>query len=546
VTADDAPRTFDKATKELIVGIGSTADTKDVSSHTARVDLRRPVPILCALVLGAIVAFQVASVWPFTADDSYITLRYARELAAGNGPVFQPGLRAEGCTTFLWMLLLALPHLVSWNAIAFGKWVGTALAFAWIGAAAAFTFRAARAGGANRPGFAAALAATALACLPSVGVHAVSGMETMAFALAVLALAGTCSAAVTDDSGRGAMIAALALTAGLLRPEGHLIAAATAGVTATLLPAGVRGRFLRTLALGWVLPAVLFFVWRWSYYGQPLPLPFYIKMGAAGRLPGLGNVFRFVATSVPMLALAAPVLVRVPRHVRPLLAASITLVAFDLFPEHIMGYHLRYLFPAFGPLAMLAGLGADRWLALAASGARATTPTSASRFAPVLALAIAAVPIAGLANAVTDRRFYAQCLTRAHVALGNDLARLPHGTVALSDCGAIVYLSDWDAVDLVGLNDAHIARTGDRGPGYVFARNPDVLVLTSADSLTFRPFFWNTYETPLLDAATRGGFRTVARYRFHSGYHLWVLMRPGDPRAQALARTTHDARADPR
>jgi hypothetical protein len=285
------------------------------------VDFRRPVPILCALLLGAIVAFQVASVWPFTADDSYITLRYARELAAGNGPVFQPGLRAEGCTTFLWMVLLALPHVMGWNAITFSKSVGTAFAFAWIGTAAAFTLRAARAGGASRPGFAAALAATALACLPSVGVHAVSGMETMAFALAVLALAGTCSAAVMEGGGRGAIIAAFALTAGLLRPEGNLIAAAATGVTASVLPAGVRGRFLRALALGWVLPAGLFFVWRWSYYGQPLPLPFYIKMGAAGRLPGLGNVLRFLATSAPMLALAAPVLVRLPRAGRPLLAA---------------------------------------------------------------------------------------------------------------------------------------------------------------------------------------------------------------------------------
>jgi len=44
-------------------------------------------------------------------DDSYITYRYARNLADGVGPVWNPGEHVEGYTSFLWMLLLALMHL---------------------------------------------------------------------------------------------------------------------------------------------------------------------------------------------------------------------------------------------------------------------------------------------------------------------------------------------------------------------------------------------------------------------------------------------------
>ncbi|MBZ0270798.1 hypothetical protein K8I61_02090, partial [bacterium] len=40
-------------------------------------------------------------------DDAYITLVYARNLGEGIGPVFNAGERVEGCTAFLQMLLLA-------------------------------------------------------------------------------------------------------------------------------------------------------------------------------------------------------------------------------------------------------------------------------------------------------------------------------------------------------------------------------------------------------------------------------------------------------
>src|SRR3990172_8780796 len=41
------------------------------------------------------------------ADDAFITLRYSRNLADGQGPVWNAGERVEGYTAFLWMLLNA-------------------------------------------------------------------------------------------------------------------------------------------------------------------------------------------------------------------------------------------------------------------------------------------------------------------------------------------------------------------------------------------------------------------------------------------------------
>ena len=43
--------------------------------------------------------------WPFLLDDVLISLRYARNLAEGNGPIYQVGDRVEGYTNLLLVLL---------------------------------------------------------------------------------------------------------------------------------------------------------------------------------------------------------------------------------------------------------------------------------------------------------------------------------------------------------------------------------------------------------------------------------------------------------
>ncbi len=43
----------------------------------------------------------------YVVDDSYIAFQYAKNLAAGHGPVYIPGERVEGYTDFLWVLLVA-------------------------------------------------------------------------------------------------------------------------------------------------------------------------------------------------------------------------------------------------------------------------------------------------------------------------------------------------------------------------------------------------------------------------------------------------------
>jgi arabinofuranosyltransferase len=69
------------------------------------------MPVRTKILLGFLVAALAFSArvlpGPRTIDDAYITFRYARNLLAGDGPVFNPGQRVLGTTTPLYMGMLA-------------------------------------------------------------------------------------------------------------------------------------------------------------------------------------------------------------------------------------------------------------------------------------------------------------------------------------------------------------------------------------------------------------------------------------------------------
>src|SRR5690606_24833666 len=83
--------------------------------------LPRRVHLLVGLVLPLwVLAVNMWRVHWFTIDDSYISFRYARNLARGLGLVYNPGEAIEGYTNFLWAVVLAGgirmgldPHLVA-------------------------------------------------------------------------------------------------------------------------------------------------------------------------------------------------------------------------------------------------------------------------------------------------------------------------------------------------------------------------------------------------------------------------------------------------
>lgn len=297
-------------------------------------------------LLGALAAFSGA-IWPsWLSDDAFISFRYAQNLVAGNGLVYNAGERVEGYTNFLWTMLAALALTLRLDIVVAAYASGVALALALVLA----TYAAGR----HLLGPAWGLAAALLvATSQSLLVYTArgGGLETGLFTL--LALLGTAAylrAAQKDQgpttadgrgiAGRGqrpgatgadftatrSSVFSLWSIAGLLlglatltRPEGALLMVLTVG---HMLISG-QGHAKRTiqnvklLLLPYIALVAPYFLWRYSYYGDLLPNTFYVKAGGGPRvwLRGLEYLGGFVLDfGGPLLILAvAPSLVRLRR-----------------------------------------------------------------------------------------------------------------------------------------------------------------------------------------------------------------------------------------
>ncbi len=236
-----------------------------------------------------------ATIYDFVCDDAFITLRYARNLARLGAPVYNPGERVEGYTDFLWMVLNAAGALVHANPI---TWVRALGALSGIGLMVAAWFLSERLAP-GRVGVAACVV-FALALSAPVAAWTLGGLETPLFAAlatAGLALAAGLADEVAHRRHRAVFPGVVLALATLTRPEGAL----WFGVTFVVLAAfrrrsRVGRRDVAWLAIGYLAIVVPFVVWRWRYYGYPLPNTYYVKFsGARGEMWLRGGSYLLLA-----------------------------------------------------------------------------------------------------------------------------------------------------------------------------------------------------------------------------------------------------------
>ena len=491
-------------------------------------------------ILG--LAAAIATVWRFTVDDTYITLRYSRNVADGIGPTFNPtGPRAEGYTTFLWMMVLSIPHVLGLDAVTVAKSLGVVATFATLLVSARWTWAEAgadetigRDGHGSGRHWATATTTACLAAIPATAVHAVSGMETALFALLVTGMFAEAAQQVRASARPPLRLALLALLSGLTRPEGNLAAFVVLAMTTALVARQRRRRLVQEALLLWVLPLLAYEIWRRAYYGLSFPLPFYVKLASPGRLPGWPDVAAWLESPVLHFGLLfAPALVRPPRSLWPALATTAALVVFFVLPQHQMGYDHRYLAPLDPTVCVLSGVGLARALA------RMARAPGVARIGAATAAVIVSVglEVENARAVLRGEAAYGDGLTRAHEGLGRELfgLGLPGARLAISDAGAVPYFSQWWTLDLVGLNDARIATTGRHDPDRLLDARPDVVVLFSEYAERFEPWDWNAWEAPLYAACLDRGFVRVDLRRFASDYWLWVMARPGSVAERGLA-----------
>lgn len=482
-----------------------------------------------ALVLIFVAGTFVA--WEFTVDDSYITFRYSKNLAEGLGLVWNSGSTdpVEGYTNFLWMLLMVVPHAFSWPPELFAKLLGMVALLA----SCAILFQYTRYKmGQPRSGIAALLP---MVILPSSYFHAVSGLETVLYALLLLVLFIIGLESITDReklSSKFVMfVPAIVLLAGLTRPEGLLPGSIVLLVILISLNGIQRVRFAGYITAFLVLPGLVYFIWRYYYFGWLMPNTFYVKFGSLDvgirwLVYKLGLIVGVLVTA----ALAYRCTAGFPRRFF-LALYLIGFLGMALLPysmsELMIDYMNRFLFHILPVIFLVLALSLESLFgAIEKTCEKKITYCS---WHMVIIVCICILPLLhGDKREMAPLSLYDYRLANAHVLLAESLreADIPRElkTLTLGDAGAIPYFSGWQTYDFIGLTDETVAHDQPGKADYIAANNPTIMILYSIDGKKPRAHQYGFDPSQMMP-----DYQDVAVLRVFPGYFLQIFLRKDIP-----------------
>ncbi len=428
----------------------------------------------------------------YLSDDAFIYFRYARNFADGFGPTWNPGgERVEGYTGILWLLPLTAASKLGLNVPETARYLGFTASAATL--AMLYPLSAALPAGRQYP-LAPVLASLALAAATPFAVWSLAGMDS---ALFILLITIAVWLHLREDAGRPSAIpfsgVAFALAIAT-RPEGALFAVATGLFKLASLrdPETRKARSLQIYI--WTFSILLlyggYFVWRYWYYDYLLPNTFYAKMGADSDIYDRGMHYLAVSGrqhAVPLFAVGLLVYLVRARPRRPALYVVALTVAWMTWIVLSGGDTLvasRFIAPMLPVLYVGAALGAFQLLGpLAQAGDRLVAR-------PALALLFLVILMGLLYGSFDSGVRVDRELHEESVVVGRWMARnLPPDTmIGVTRAGAIPYYSRLPTLDMLGLNDTHIAHADvDLGKGiaghekydidYVLERRPEILLL---------------------------------------------------------------------
>ena len=435
------------------------------------------VVLLAALAVAALFIWETQILKPIAIDDAYITFSYSKNLATGHGPVYGHGERVEGYSNFLWMVAVAIGLLVSPRG-ADPLLVARAALIPFVALLGFATYRLARLR-ASRLLSIAVLVVLALAA--DVGTAFLMGLETlpaMAFLMLGFWLYLRSTGADGDDADR-ARVARWVVPAfvgvALTRIDGFVPLGFILGFEAVRRLLRREGS-VRDYA-AWAAPGVLvyaiWFLWRWHYYGLPLPTTYYAKALIPKLLPHRGwEYVRDEMSSNGSLVLAPLALLALLGKAGKRTGALLLLafVAVHLaYVERAGGDWMpygRFLLPLLPVTLVLAAWGGE-WIA-----------DAFRRWLGRASLALLVLPLAAMAFVVhrTERHITTEPLQQMKLAIAADqgthvgnlkaAARilswaLAPGARLVTDYGGVfAYYTDAAPIEMWGLCNAAIARRG--------------------------------------------------------------------------------------
>lgn len=424
----------------------------------------------------AVAAAALAFVMRWTQDDSYISLRYARNLVEGHGLVYNPGEQVEGYTNFLWTLIMAVPLRLGIGPVGFmhvvgiASMVGTILVTARLASrvfaspvlgnltalvmVANFTFLAYGTGGLETPLQALLVTSVWLVALPALGIG-----ERQLRTRELCLLSTLCGLALLTrlDSAVVVLVPAAAVLRQALRDR---VVRRVAGLVALFGPVLV-------LVVPWT-------VWRVATYGSVVPNTATAKSTPlfTGVLQGASFLAAFVVINVlfvfiPPLLLRGRELLGAP----PFPAVALTLGLWVTYLMKVGGDFMEFRFMV--AVLPLTSLGLVALVALTRRAGRQRLllrAVAAGFFVHFMVMSA----LGGAANVEFHGNLHAYVTSRGSgfELLGEELREVLHGSrraelpgsdsavLAFGAAGATVYTARLRNVDPFGLTDEWTASNG--------------------------------------------------------------------------------------
>ncbi|MGB2695132.1 MAG: hypothetical protein WBD55_08085 [Dehalococcoidia bacterium] len=439
-------------------------------------------PLLGVALISTLVYLQSAPLAGLPFDDSYISLQFARNLAAHGFLTFDGETASAGATSVLHVVILAVPIKLGVEPVKASLALGVLLHLGLVVAVYCLSWTI------FRDRLAASLAAGSVAAVGYMLLDALNGMETTLFMLITTAAAAAFLGAKSD---RATLLAGvLAALAVLTRPEGVLLAGAMVVYDAVDPARGGplnAAASLRRLAL-LAGPSVVVLIGLTAYYGAttdsftPGTATAKLRFFQEYKFPlvdksrllesGLGN---FAAPLWPWLALAAFAARRRQTLLFAIFWLSFIAMYFWLFPGGITHYWYRYQHVFLPPLVVYGAAGA-------AFLARKVTFRS-WEWAVGGAIGLVLLGFVALQYESFRSSYVGEIKLNEErqVATAKLLKQLvpPGGSIATHDIGAIGYFPDRSVIDLVGLVNPDVVKyNNDRNlREYVDRVRPDFIVV---------------------------------------------------------------------
>jgi len=505
-----------------------------------------------ALVLAAVVL--VASclyLTPFLPDDTYISFRYAENLANGHGLSFNPGEPLEAYSNFLWVLICAALYRMGMSLPAVAAYIGIVLALC--GLFVLWLLYRRRVSHPRQLVLPLLIYATAG---PFV-LYVVSGMESALFGLLLLLLLYCASRLYerpTTTASLGLGVAGLLLA--LTRPEGVIVlpvALAYMAWDARRRGLGVGGGRLALVSMAvFALGYGAYTVWRVGYFGEWLPTPFmskgydafpfltawrknfwqYFIAGSFYEAP-----YGYFYAALALTSMAGVLLTRARDAAGDvdrlaLLLAFVLAAVYANFVDWMPG--MRYHAPLVG-LLCLPMVRAQRMLPEAWWGRKPWR----SGLGVALALVILMSGY-GLYRLKMRSGIVTQSQRECMIPLAEWLREVvpPNSLLAIGDVGAVPYYSGLRTLDIhrESLTDPRIAREGFT-VDYVLQRQPQIVVFNVRGVFAAKmdPLHYTLGNDERFRKQYR--FMGTVRHAWYLGRSYWVFMHmDGAVRLEALDR----------